>query len=111
MAARAAHQQRVIDDMHALAWSRLDIQWTPPEPEFDSAAYVGDWMPHADAWELWLKWEEHAFMPDPGGYWDQHPLWRAMIHSYRRLYRGVSWNVRMAITERDERDKRDKRHG
>ncbi len=66
--------------------------------------FTGDWMPHADAYELWLKWEEHGFMPDPGGYWDQHANWRRMIHHYRALYEAVAWNVRVELDERDKRD-------
>ncbi len=101
MRARAEFQQRVVDDMYQLARSRLDLKWEPPEPEADQICYEGDWMPHEDAYELWLKWEEHAFMPEPGGYWDQHPHWRAMIHTFRRLYQAVSWNVRYELKLRD----------
>lgn len=101
MQRRGAHQDRVIEQFFDLARSRLDLKWQPSEPEFETVEFVGDWIAHADAWELWLKWEEQGFMPDPGGYWDQHPLWRAMIHEYRRIYRGVAWVVRQEIEARD----------
>lgn len=90
-------------EFEQLARSRIDLKWKPPEPDIDEFKYDGDLIPHNDAYELWLKWEENAFMPHPGGYWDQHPHWRAMIHKFRRLYQVVAWNVRYDVALRDKK--------
>jgi hypothetical protein len=90
----------VFNDIETLARARFDPAYVAPQPE--SFAFGGLSWPYdeADVFELWLQWEEHGVMPEPGGYFDQPPEWREAIHWCRRMFGFFRYEVEKEVAAR-----------
>jgi hypothetical protein len=92
--------------VEGLVRSKVDPAYSAPTPDpfdFGGLAWPYD---EADCFELWLQWEEHGVMPEPGGYFDQPPEWRAMIHAMRRIYNVLHYQVEQEVKARKPDDAR-----
>lgn len=91
----------MFGDLEHIARLRLhDPDYKPPAPSgYDFGGFD---LPYdsANLLELWLKWEENAFMPEPGGFFDQPPEWHEMIHVMRRMYNIIAHQVELKIRAR-----------
>ena len=79
---------------------RIDPDYKPDAP--DTYQFGGFAWPYDEAnlLELWLKWEENAFMPEPGGFFDQAPEWHQMIHTMRRMYGILRHKIEIQVKAR-----------
>lgn len=79
---------------------RVDPDYKPPPP--DALDFGGfDWpYDEANLLELWLKWEDNAFMPCAGDYFDQPPEWHQMIREIRRIYGVLRYKVELQVKAR-----------
>jgi hypothetical protein len=54
----------------------------------------------ADLFEMWVQYEENGVMAVAGGYLDQPPEWREMIHTLRRTYGVLRFQVEQQVKAR-----------
>ena len=88
----------MFTDLEHIARMRIhDPDYKPPRPDpYDFGGF--EWpYDEANLLELWLKWEDNAFMPDPGGFFDQAPEWHRMIHQMRRVYGIIRYQAELKV--------------
>lgn len=81
--------------------SKHDPDYEPDPPEaYDFSGF--DWgYDSADLFEMWVQWEENGVMAVAGGYLDQPPEWRDMIHTFRRIYGIMRHKVEIQVKGRN----------